>query len=905
MVKRKRKTQRKKRVKKMKGGSGKKPTTMKARFNSLRTVSPGRAAAGPGAGSAAVRSRTAARTAAGARPAARDRTRAGETGRIAAKGKKVVPAKKPAAKKPAAKKLAAKKPAGKKPAGKKLAAKKDARAKASPPRKKNAAGGDEDYFTFTTTVPLMIYDLEGRSRDPEHPESANIAGEGAGIKVFKNIIYLDIPEKGWLTFREIAPNFPGDVRDGDYVLISDLASAGFTEGIIQYTTINYLPLFNTRGGRLTAIDPNNPVFVLNDSEKRIDITLSNGRGIQTGVLCQQISNDGQDWGDTWATKDDLGKLTLPATGGRAAAARRPSPDTRGAAAPAMASEPARASASQTIILSNKVTARKDDGSYKRDIPSGSNITIYSGISSDGRNNEKVIEAGQEGRKRSGIHYWVDHAGARAPDGSKSSWVSEYDLKQAGAHFPAAGGSVSGSGSGEKEELVKMAAKIGWGVSMLEATLERFGGDLAQTRIFLEQRLPLDAAVVAGAAAKAPAAARRPSPDTRGAATPAMASEPARASASQTIILTNKVTARKDDGSYKRDIPSGSNITIYSGISSDGRNNEKVIEAGQEGRKRSGIHYWVDHAGACAPDGSKSSWVSEYDLKQAGAHFPAAGGAPGPAIGDPGAVAAAKPARSAAGKLPRINFYSNKEEDTGFNRYYELTNYWDRLDKERGVELDRDAHPKGTGKLTKGLPARLPAGEYLFYEGDRGWRSSEHRFQVHKCLPGPNRQRLYDISHDQGTAFKSPGIGPDWASKNIWDAHLERPDWDDVKMKVMYNTLLLKFRGNRHCHNSLERTRDRLLVEHAGTHDPFWGDGAAKNTPRDPWNVRDFQKDTWNGVKPHESQRGYNWLGLLLMQIRDLIFGDNFCKQVFGVLPFDGSAHGIGTDGFFHDKYGIL
>ena len=40
-------------------------------------------------------------------------------------------------------------------------------------------------------------------------------------------------------------------------------------------------------------------------------------------------------------------------------------------------------------------------------------------------------------------------------------------------------------------------------------------------------------------------------------------------------------------------------------------------------------------------------------------------------------------------------------------------------------------------------------------------------------------------------------------------------------------------------------------------------------------------------------------------IRDLIFGDNFCKQVFGVLPFDGSAHGIGTDGFFHDKYGIL
>ena len=97
--------------------------------------------------------------------------------------------------------------------------------------------------------------------------------------------------------------------------------------VVQNTTIDYLPLFNTRGDRLTAIDPGNPVFVLNDSEKRIDITLSKDRGKRTGVLCKQISNDGQDWGDTWATTDDLGKLTSPAAGGRAAAARRPPPST--------------------------------------------------------------------------------------------------------------------------------------------------------------------------------------------------------------------------------------------------------------------------------------------------------------------------------------------------------------------------------------------------------------------------------------------------------------------------------------------------------------------------------------------------------------------------------------------------
>ena len=40
---------------------------------------------------------------------------------------------------------------------------------------------------------------------------------------------------------------------------------------------------------------------------------------------------------------------------------------------------------------------------------------------------------------------------------------------------------------EKEELLEMAAKIGWDEDMLEATLEGFDGDLAQTRSFLEQQ----------------------------------------------------------------------------------------------------------------------------------------------------------------------------------------------------------------------------------------------------------------------------------------------------------------------------------------------------------------------------------------------------------------------------------
>jgi predicted NAD-dependent protein-ADP-ribosyltransferase YbiA (DUF1768 family) len=267
---------------------------------------------------------------------------------------------------------------------------------------------------------------------------------------------------------------------------------------------------------------------------------------------------------------------------------------------------------------------------------------------------------------------------------------------------------------------------------------------------------------------------------------------------------------------------------------------------------------------------------------------------------------------------RINFYSNKQADSTCNKYYELTNYWDRLDKEGKYKVDKDAHPKGI--LTAGLSARLPRGKYLFDDGVRSWKSSEHRFQIHKCIEGPDRKRLYEMSKDMGTS-QDPryGIGPAWASQHIWSAGLERGDWKNVKMKVMYNTLLYKFHprfgarrarrgggqlggGNKYCYDVLKKTRGRLLVEHAGPKDTFWGDGAAKNSPH-PWNVKDFKKDTWCGDKPDGSQRGYNWLGLLLMQIRDEIFREKFCIRVFGELPFNplpASSHPKNSEGLFLD-----
>ena len=137
------------------------------------------------------------------------------------------------------------------------------------------------------------------------------------------------------------------------------------------------------------------------------------------------------------------------------------------------------------------------------------------------------------------------------------------------------------------------------------------------------------------------------------------------------------------------------------------------------------------------------------------------------------------------------------------------------------------------------------------------------------------------------------MGPRWAEENIRKKHLQRDDWNDVKMKVMYNTLYYKFTKNELCKEVLKKTQGKLLVENSGNRDSFWGNGTAQN-----WGILDFKQDTWNlWHKP--DIRGYNWLGLLLMQIRDKIFETNFCTQFFGGLPF------MPTDNSFSDRYGVF
>lgn len=76
----------------------------------------------------------------------------------------------------------------------------------------------------------------------------------------------------------------------------------------------------------------------------------------------------------------------------------------------------------------------------------------------------------------------------------------------------------------------------------------------------------------------------------------------------------------------------------------------------------------------------------------------------------------------------------------------------------------------------------------------------------------------------------------------------RPDWETVKIDVMYRALKCKFSIYPHLNSMLLSTAGSVLVE-ASPHDLFWGGG------------RDGE--------------GLNYLGRLLMQLRSEFLGESF------------------------------
>ena len=124
------------------------------------------------------------------------------------------------------------------------------------------------------------------------------------------------------------------------------------------------------------------------------------------------------------------------------------------------------------------------------------------------------------------------------------------------------------------------------------------------------------------------------------------------------------------------------------------------------------------------------------------------------------------------------------------------------------------------------PARIE------YEG-LVYPTSEHAFQAAKTFE--HDLRMYILRQPTAAEAKKAG-------KEI----TIRPDWDKVKRQIMYDILKIKFAPGSRFETILLGTNNRLLVEGNYWHDRIWGQCYCKN-------------HNWEGT---------NWLGELLMQIRN-------------------------------------
>ena len=116
-------------------------------------------------------------------------------------------------------------------------------------------------------------------------------------------------------------------------------------------------------------------------------------------------------------------------------------------------------------------------------------------------------------------------------------------------------------------------------------------------------------------------------------------------------------------------------------------------------------------------------------------------------------------------------------------------------------------------------------------------TNEHFFQAMKTLNIEERQMIAEA--------ETPG-----EAKRMGRKIGLRPDWEEVKYPVMKEGLRLKFFTHKNLAKKLIDTGDAWLIEGNYWHDNTWGDCSCP---------RCLTID------------GKNWLGTLLMEIRDEVF----------------------------------
>lgn len=113
-----------------------------------------------------------------------------------------------------------------------------------------------------------------------------------------------------------------------------------------------------------------------------------------------------------------------------------------------------------------------------------------------------------------------------------------------------------------------------------------------------------------------------------------------------------------------------------------------------------------------------------------------------------------------------------------------------------------------------------------------WHTTEHYFQAQKFVDPQYQEKI--------RAERSPMIAARLGRNRKQKL---RTDWESVKNNVMKKALLAKFTQHEELKNLLISTGGTKLIEHT-VNDAYWGDGG--------------------------DAKGQNFLGRLLMQIRDEI-----------------------------------
>lgn len=109
--------------------------------------------------------------------------------------------------------------------------------------------------------------------------------------------------------------------------------------------------------------------------------------------------------------------------------------------------------------------------------------------------------------------------------------------------------------------------------------------------------------------------------------------------------------------------------------------------------------------------------------------------------------------------------------------------------------------------------------YPFSDGSKIWPTSEHYFQAQKFLVPEIQEKIRQIASPMDAALEG---------RNRQNPL--RPDWEEIKDKVMLQALRMKFSQHPEIAKELLSTGEAIIIEYT-RNDAYWadsGDGSGKN-----------------------------------------------------------------------------